>query len=263
MWEPRSTSRFELADGFVHRSGRRTIRQVNGRGADTEGEIESVAQSIGEEELGCRKADIVFTNPQDLLPVGFAGINHIVLQMNRPLGLARRARAVEPETGVIGSRRRRFQLLGFARYEVRESRRTGRGCPIHHDDVLQKLGLILYFLDIAVEGRIDHQDSCSAVVEKIKVVFGAHEGVEADGDGADLDGSKECLGIYLGIEEEQCHSLFHSDIQALEGIAHLIHPHLDVGIGERTILTFHGNLATTAFSNVSIHKIIRCIEKFR
>jgi hypothetical protein len=44
------------------------VGEVDGGGSDAKGEVEGVAEAIGEEEFGRRETDVVFRDAQNLWP---------------------------------------------------------------------------------------------------------------------------------------------------------------------------------------------------
>src|SRR5262249_49822945 len=71
--------------------------EENGSGAHVEGEVLSVAQPIGEEELGDGETAVFRLDVQDLLAIRAAADPGIVLEMNHALGLSGRSARVEKE----------------------------------------------------------------------------------------------------------------------------------------------------------------------
>ena len=111
---------------------RRAGHEHRGR-AEPQREREAVAQPVGVEELGRREDDVVLAQAEHLAREGLARHLDVVVQVHDALGLARRARAVEPEGHVVAVRRRRVELVALRGQRRRRARprrcrrRRGRG----------------------------------------------------------------------------------------------------------------------------------------
>ena len=80
-----------------------------GSGPVREGDV--VPQAVGMEELRGREANIVFGDLQHVPGAGLAGVDDVVVKVDRALGLSGRARAVEPERRIVPVRRDRVELV--------------------------------------------------------------------------------------------------------------------------------------------------------
>ena len=122
-----------LAQLGEDRLGTRQARHEHRRRAEPQREREAVAQPVGVEELGRREDDVVLAQAEHLAREGLARHLDVVMQVHDALGLARRARAVEPEGHVVAVRRRRVELVALRRQPRRRARprrcrrRRGRG----------------------------------------------------------------------------------------------------------------------------------------
>jgi hypothetical protein len=104
-------------DYLEHILGKWTPGMVGGGGADGEGEIQVVAQTVGEEEFGGGEGDVVLADVQNGLRVMLGAEEHIVLQVDAALRKAGAAGAIEPEGAIV--------LRGLRRLQ----RRRGRVAP--------------------------------------------------------------------------------------------------------------------------------------
>ncbi len=110
---------------------------------------------------------------------------------------------------------------------------------------------------------IDDKYPRAAVVEEVLKILGAIQGVQADGDCADLDGPEERLGIDFGIQQEKSHPLFHAHIQGFQGIAKTVDPFLNLPIAESPIFAANSDLFSAPFADVTIHEEVGGIECLR
>lgn len=112
---------------FGHQDGGRAHRQREGQ---------AVAQAIGEEQLGGRKRHVVLADAQHGLGIEFGRVPEVAVGVDHALGLAGRARRIEPEGDFIGQRagRRRDGRLGDQGLESMLARRRPR--RLRDDDVL-------------------------------------------------------------------------------------------------------------------------------
>src|SRR5690242_21915183 len=97
---------------------------MDGAGADGEGEVETVAQAVGEVELGGGESDVVGANLEDGLGVQLGADVHVVLEVDAALGEAGAAGAVEPEGHVVARGGRGGELRaagGEQRIEVNQA----------------------------------------------------------------------------------------------------------------------------------------------
>jgi len=101
---------------------------------------------------------------------------------------------------------------------------SGRGLSVHDDDMLEEAELVFDRFELAVEFLVDDQDLGTAVVEKIEVVLGLHQGVEADWYRPDLDGPEEGQGIEFRIQQQKGDSILHSMPSPLSAFPTLFMP---------------------------------------
>ena len=89
-----------------------------------------------------------------------------------------------------------------------------------------------------------------------------HQGVEANRNRPDFNGSEEGNGKYFCIQQQKGNPVFHFDVQALESIAYFICSLLNLGIGEGIIPAENRCLLTSTLSDISIDKEVSCVEFF-
>ena len=146
----RFAARGKLEDCFRQRPARIQDR----RRADAEREIQRVAEPVGEEELGDRVCPLVLRDAQDVLAEMIAAERHVVVQMDRALGEAGRARAIEPKRGVVFAglegaelRRRRGERLTKIDDGDRRIRRQSAAGVIHDGDDAEMVEILEDRLD--------------------------------------------------------------------------------------------------------------------
>ena len=106
----------ECFDGLEGRRSRRPSRKENRLPARPQREEQRVPQAVGEEKLGRREADVVFSNSQRTDAEVMADGNGRAVRMHNPLGRAGRARGIHKETGIVGARGGGFERRGLRRH---------------------------------------------------------------------------------------------------------------------------------------------------
>ena len=96
---------------FAPEKGRRT-REQNGGGADAEREVQRIAQSVREEQLGDAIAAVSVGHVQHAAGVQLGAHQHVVVEVDAAFGCAGAARRVQPERRVVLARRLGFKLGG-------------------------------------------------------------------------------------------------------------------------------------------------------
>src|SRR5689334_24170916 len=84
--------------------------EEDGAAADAEGEVQRVAEAVGEKQLGDAEATVLLGHVEDAASVEVGSDEHVVVQVNAALGEAGAAAGVEPERGVVFGGWLRFEL---------------------------------------------------------------------------------------------------------------------------------------------------------
>ena len=91
------------AQPLEHRLGRRPFGHQERRRPDAHRKGQSVAEAVGEEELGGGKADVALLQAEDRLAVELGRPIGVGVRMHRPFGPSGRAGRIEPEGGIVGA----------------------------------------------------------------------------------------------------------------------------------------------------------------
>src|SRR5450759_2877186 len=120
---------------------------------------------------------------------------------------------------------------------------TGRG-SFDDDEVAQVFQFRKDWLYLLPDRRMDKENTRTAVIEHIDVVFGAQHGVHGNSDSPYFDGAKEGGGELWSIKQEEGDALFHLDTQVEETIANAVSEFGDLGIGVGCSLVKNGGFRT-------------------
>src|SRR5205823_2538720 len=101
---------------------------------------------------------------------------------------------------------------------------------------------------------MDEEGARAAVIEHVYVVIGAQHGIDGDGDGSYFDGAKESRGELWGVEQQECHALFHLNAQVEEAIADTVTEFCDLGVRVGRSLVKDGGFNTSSLEQVAIQK---------
>ena len=177
-----------------------------------------VAEAIGEEQLRHRIDDVVLGEADHRRAIEVVGQPRRGMHMHRALGLAGRARGVEPEADVVaGGRRREVRPLGRLQ-RVLEQRVAVALLP-RHDHVFE----VRARSDQAGEARIKllghDQKPGAAVVEHEPVIGLAQQRVHGNGDDASLDGAEKRGRPVDGVEEADQDALLARDAERAQQLA--------------------------------------------
>ena len=163
-----------------HRSGARRHR-----------ECQAVAEPVGEEQLGGGKQHVVFAHAQRRPGIELSRARHVAVKMHRPLGLACRARGVEPEAHLV--------LHGIGRAE---DRALGRDQPREFAAILDDA--VVQSLEGRGEIRRDEGRLRAGVAQHEGVVVARQPRIDRHRDDAGLDGAEEAgVEIRRVIEAEK------------------------------------------------------------
>ncbi len=92
------------AHDLEHAFGRRPVRPQHGGGADREREGQGVAEPVGKEQLGGGMHDVVLGDAENALAEQLRGRHQVGMDVLDALGVAGRARGVEPERDLVRHR---------------------------------------------------------------------------------------------------------------------------------------------------------------
>src|SRR5262249_24518351 len=243
-----------LDDGVdVLRRGRAGAK--DGSAADSEREIQSVAEAVGEEKFCGTEETIGFGDLEDLRGVALGGHDHVVLQVNATFGEAGAAGGVEPEGGIVFTGGRGGELRVGGGEEISEgdcARRSGT----NDEQMLQEGQMLARDLQDKVRERIaDDSDAGTRVVEQVFVFVGAQESVEGNGYGAHLDGAEKTVGEFGNIGEEEQDALFHAHAEVAQGGSKAVHALVDLRVSDALVAAFDGDAVAAASGEMAVDKI--------
>ena len=189
-------------DGGENVLGRGRAGEEDGSAADSEGEVETVAEAVGEEEFGGGEEAIGFADFENAEGVVFGGVDHIVLEVDAALGEAGAAGGVKPESGVVFASGGGGEIGGVGGEEIGEGE-SGRLSVADNDDGFEEVEVRARNLKNEVRERFaDDGDTGASVVEEEFVFIGAKKRVDGNGDGANLDSAEEAVSEFGDVGQE-------------------------------------------------------------
>ena len=177
--------------------------------------------------------------------------DHVVVEVDRALGVAGAARGVVPHDHVVAAGGLGFEIGGLALHE----RVPTHGAALrrsHHHHVPQVARPLADSFDLRQRGLVHHHDARTAVVEEVLVVRGVHPGIDGNGDGADLDGAEEGEGELRAVGKHQQHALLGVEAEAPERVPGPVHRLLDLPVGVLLVLVQDGGALAAAGGDVVV-----------
>src|ERR687890_1128894 len=169
-------------------------------------------------ELRGREANIVFSDLQDVPGVGLAGVDDVVVKMNRAFWFPSAPRAVEPERRIVPVSRDRVELIlpGFQQF-LQNERPFG---PTVRDDDLHRLLVVAFegFPDSLVVHLVADNDACAAVLHEEAVVRGLEQSVDRDRDGPNAHHGEERRWEGWGVVQHQQYPVLPVYAQRPQGV---------------------------------------------
>ena len=237
-----------------HLVGQRPPRIQDRGSADVEREVQVVSEPVGEEELGGRKGDVLRPDAQDRAGVQFGAVDHVVVQVHRPLGKAGAPRRVQPEGDIIPGRVGRLTGRGLGLDQLRIGHEGARRLP-HHHDVADVREAVPEGAERFPQRLVDHQHLGPAVLEHVLVIDRPEHGVHGDGDRPDLDGAKEGGHELRAVQQEEGDPVLHLHLQGAEGAAEAVHRVGNLLVGGGLPLVVQRGLAAPPRRQVAVHEV--------
>ena len=249
----------ERLDGVVHAPGRRRGVEQHGGRAHPQGEVHRIAEAVGEEQLGRGQHHIVFPPAEDADGVVLAGNRDIPVDVDHALGVAGRARGIEPEAIIHGA--------GGGGFEFRRrcADPAGQGFAVSIDP--QDDG---GFVRTVIQGgfhlagefrRVDHAGGFG-VPDHEGVVLGPQQGVQRHGDHPRLDGAVEQIDELVTVLDHHQHALAGLEAQFQKRVAGAIYVFGQLGKGDvaaRPHLA-EGDLAAASLGRMAVDHVDRAVE---
>ncbi len=199
------------------------------------------------------------TDPEHLLGVGLATHHHVVVQVDRALGKARRAGRVLPVRRVIARGRRGREARRGLADAVLEGQ-VGAGGAAGDEHVLEVPGLGERGRRLGEQRRRDDGDLGAAVVQEVEIVGGAHQRVGGDRHRPDLDGAPERSDELGRVEAEHEHAVLGLDADLQERVPGAVHQLLDLPVGERPALIVERRRGAASLGDVPVDEPRRHVE---
>ena len=245
-----------LAQLGEDRLGARRARHEHRRGAEPEGEREAVAQAVGMEELGRREDDVVLAQAEHLAREGLARHLDVVMQVHDALGLAGRARAVEPEGHVVAVRGRRVELVALchqSRVEFGDVAVGDAADEVADVDPVERLA------HARQQGGVGGHDVRVGVLGVVAVVVDAIERTDGDRDGADLQGAEEERGEGRRVVEDHQHAVLAADAELAQQVPGAVGLPAQPVVGQRRVGGEVGGLLAAAGLDVAVDQEARVV----
>ena len=212
---------------------RRPVFEIDRRRPGPAREGHRVAEPVGEEHLGRREQHVVGRDPGHRLGVEHRGVDLVLVLVDRRLGVAGRARRVEPEAVAQGRRRRgRAPRLGGG--EQRLVREPARRVRIDADSVAHRrprLGERRLHLGEHVGMR--HHRAGARILQHVGVVRRPQEVVDRDRHRADPRRPEEAVMEPRPVLAEQHDPVALPDPERPERVGGAVHPLGDGGVAPR------------------------------
>ena len=199
--------------------------------------------------------DVVLGNAENALAEQFRGRHQVGMDVLDALGVAGRARGVEPEGDFVGQRVGDDGLcVGFCD-QVLEGMRAGQFFAIGNDDGWPLRQLVQHRRDRFGERGIDDQRTRAAVGQNVGVLRQRQIDIERDRDAAGAYRAPEGDRIVDGVVEQQRDALLVVDAELAQRIGKAGRVRLQLAIGEGALRIDEGDLVAASRRDMRVDKI--------
>ena len=225
--------------------GRGALGHQQGGGAHAHGEGEGIAQAVGKEQLGRRKADVVLVQLQHALGVQLAGPVGVGVRVHRALGPAGGAAGIQPEGRVVGLGGRGLgqrRVRGDEGAEVDLPRLQGRQ-RMRDDHALHLVVALDHGGRERGQQRARHQHRLGArVLQHVGVVVGRQQGVDGHRHQAGVQAAQEGHRPVQPVVHQQQHALLAAQHQAQQAGGQAAHALVELAVAQGAAVVGKGGL---------------------
>ena len=220
------------------------------RRADAQGKRQRIAQPVGEEQLGSRKADVVFGQMKNRLAVQLRRPVRIGLRVHRALGLAGRARGIQPEAGIVahglgGCGQRRVMQQPFVEQRGIARQRRSLVRAGHPDQPHLVVGLGHCRFQHRQHGAIGKNRLRAAVLQHVGIVVGREQGVDRHRHHARVDCAQKANHPFAHVLHGEQHALLAVNAAGQQSTGHAARLLFELAIGQRAAIVDVGQLVCT------------------
>ena len=233
-----------LEDGL----GRRAAPQQYGRGADIEGEVLRISETVGKEELGHGEAAIPGPNAKDLVAVRPAADPGIVLQVDDPFRLSRRTARIEEKCDPIAMCR---GISGD-----RESLAEPSLCI----SALPASAAVIDDRQAIHDAPVEDEQTRVAIGEDGFELLGLQERVERNGHSAARNRAPEGDRKEGAIGQDQGDSISVVDALVLQGGREAPDELLELAVGRLSLVRYDRDAPSPALRDTSSDEPLRGVE---
>ena len=253
-------ARLELRDRVERVLRRGPAFEINRRRAGPEREGDRIPQPVGEEHLGRREQHVVRRHPRDGLGVEDRGVDLVLVLMDRCLGIAGRARRVEPETVGPGCRGlgRAPGIGGGQQRLVREPAGRLRIDADAVADGFARLGQRR--LHLAEHVGMSHRRAGARIPQHVGVIRRPQEIVDRDRHRADPRRAEEAIVEPGSVLAEQHDAVALPDAELPEGVRGPVYPFRDPSEAPRGAAGDQKRLVAPTFIQVAVEERDRDVE---
>ncbi len=241
--------------------GRRWRTRPEDRGSsDGQREVQTVAQTVGEEQLRDAERPVAFRDAEHLFSEQLRAHDHVVLQMNAPFRHAGAARRVQPERRRVTVDEFRLQRRLCLFENVLEPVRAIVAADDNH--VLQlrprRRGHLLH---LRQESGADNQHRRARVADDVLVIGRFPQRVQRDGDGADLERAEESVREPRTVMQQEQHTLLRTHAEpSLQGVAAAIDVLVEVAVAHPLVAALDRRTAAPPLRNMAVHEVTGHVE---
>ena len=199
------------------------MRQQHGGGADRHREGERIAETVGEEQLCHRIADVLFGDAEYRRGVEIVGEFEIGVGVHGAFRLAGRARRIEPEAHIV-ARRRRGDGIGFGGFEQFVEALVPVRLVAGDDDMDEMFAGFDRFGEFGQQLFGHDQEPRAGILQHEAVVVLGEQRIDRHRDDAGLDGAEERGRPIDGVGEAHQHALFAAHVERAQHMTEALDP---------------------------------------